>query len=202
MQTYLRNNNSEELIIFFCGWGMDEKPFHPLKSDSDILFLFDYIEADNSLDFDFTKYKKTSLIAFSYGVFMAGYLKDVLPSCDLKIAVNGTLKPVDEEFGIPEKIFTLTLENMTELSALKFREKLFAEKSALSVFNKNLPNRDMKSSKDELAALKNYFLKNKYIDFEYNKAIIAETDRIIPTKNQKNYWKEHRNIKLINSGVS
>lgn len=199
MKTYLRKNkttgDSEELILFFCGWGMDEKPFNPLKTSCDVLFVYDY--ADLALDFDFSSYKRITLIAFSYGVFMAGFLKDVLPECDLKIAVNGTLKPVDDEFGIPHKIFTLTLENMTELTALKFREKLFADKSELAIFNKNLPDRDMTSSKAELAALKSYFLANKNIEFEYDKVLIGEKDRIIPAKNQKNFWQSNNGQKII-----
>lgn len=204
MKTFFRDNNSEELILFFCGWGMDEKPFRPLKSSADILFIYDYgnnpFTIHNSL-FTFNKaYKKTTLMAFSYGVFVAAMLKDILPECDLKIAINGTLKPVDDNFGIPHKIFTLTLENMTELTALKFREKLFLEKSELAIFNKNLPNRDMQSSKDELAALKQYFLKNPDLKFDYDKVLISENDRIMPTKNQKAFYKEHKNVKNIDSG--
>lgn len=198
MKTHFRNNNSEELILVLSGWGMDEKPFNTLETNTDILFLYDYSDLD--FEFDFSKYKKITLLAFSYGVFMAGYLKDILPEFHLKIAVNGTLKPVDEEFGIPRKIFTLTLENMTELTALKFREKLFSEKAELLMFNKNLPNRDMQSSKDELAALKNYFFENKDIDYEFDKVIIGENDRIIPTKNQKNYWQNHKNILNLEGG--
>lgn len=218
MKTYFRKSNSgndsEELILFFCGWGMDEKPFQPLKSSADILFFYDYIDADPknmSLRgayneaiqplFELSKnYKRINLIAFSYGVFMAGLLRDYLPKFDLKIAVNGTLKPVDDEFGIPHKIFTLTLENMTELTALKFREKLFSDKNELYVFNKNLPDRDMQSSKNELAALKKYFLENKDINFEFDKIIIGENDRIIPPKNQKAFWQEHSNVNIMDGG--
>lgn len=201
MKTFFRNNDSDELILLFCGWGMDEKPFQPLNSSADILFFYDY--SDLEFDFNFSKYKKTTLITFSYGVFVAAMLKDFLPKCDVKIAVNGTLKPVDDEFGIPHKIFTLTLENMTELTALKFREKLFSEKSELSIFNKNLPNRDMQSSKDELAALKTYFSENPDLSFAYDKVIIGENDRIIPTKNQKNFWENnicHKNIHNMGGG--
>lgn len=179
---------------------MDEKPFSPIKSSADILFFYDY--ADLGLDFkiDFGNYKKITLIAFSYGVFMAALLKNSLPQIDLKIAVNGTLSPVDDEFGIPEKIFRLTLENMTEFTALKFREKLFSSKEHLSIFNKNLPNRDMQSSKAELSALKGYFLSNKNLDFDYDKVLISESDRIIPAKNQKAFWQNYKNVHTVDSG--
>lgn len=202
MQTFFRNNNSDELILFFCGWGLDEKPFNPIKSDRDILFVFDYVNATKNFkfDFDFLKYKKITLIAFSYGVFVAGFLKDNLPKCDLKIAINGTLKPLDENLGIPEKIFSLTLEHMSENTAYKFREKLFDDKAHLDLFNQNLPFRDLKSSLDELSALKDYFLQSKEVDFKYDMVLIGEKDKVIPTKNQKNFWQTHKNLLSFEGG--
>jgi len=191
---------------------MDEKPFYPLKSSADILFFYDYSDLNiyNSTDSSqltvhqlhelFRKYNSISLIAFSYGVFMAAFLKDILPNCDLKIAVNGTLKPVDEEFGIPEKIFKLTLENMTANTAYKFREKLFDNADHLFTFNENLPVRDLESSLTELAALKQYFFENRNVDFEYDKVLIGACDKVIPVKNQKNYWQSHKNQSIIKGG--
>ena len=32
MKLYLENNNSYNLILFFCGWGMDETPFFVMKN--------------------------------------------------------------------------------------------------------------------------------------------------------------------------
>jgi hypothetical protein len=61
----LLKNNSDRLIIFLCGWGMDEKPLLPLKTGNDVLFLFNY--SDLSLDFDFSIYEKIDLIAFPVG---------------------------------------------------------------------------------------------------------------------------------------
>jgi len=208
---------------------MDEKPFLPLKSSADILFFYDYTDADSFLsnwqiqptatslrDINCQlsqekpteaissaldkNYKSTTLIAFSYGVFMAAFLKDILPPCDLKIAINGTLKPVDEKFGIPEKIFKLTLENMTANTAYKFREKLFDNKDHLFIFNENLPVRDLESSLTELSALKKYFFENKEVDFEYDKVLIGNSDKVIPVKNQKNYWQSHQNQHLVEGG--
>ena len=145
-------------------------------------------------------YKKITLIAFSYGVFMAGFLKDILPECDFKIAVNGTLKPVDEKLGIPEKILTQTLENMTANTAYKFREKLFDNKDHLFTFNQNLPVRDIENSLAELSALKKYFFENREVDFEYDRVLIGNNDKIIPVKNQKNYWHAHKNQHIIKGG--
>lgn len=201
MKQYFVNNNSEELILFFGGWGMDERPFKPLKTKSDLLFVYNFTEL--SFAFDFSKYKKIHLIAYSYGVFMAAYCIEKLPLLTTKTAVNGTLKPIDENYGIPEKIFSLTLENMTMDTAMKFREKLFKNKEHFDLFNRNQPHRDIDDSLAELGALKNYFLSEKTPSLDYDNVYISNRDRIIPTKNQTNYWTnfvKHKNIQTVDAG--
>lgn len=197
MQTYFRDNQSEELILLFSGWGMDEKPYGPIKSSRDILFVYDYTVLDSSLGFDFSKYKKIILMSFSAGVFMASYLQDILPDLDLKIAVNGTLKMLDDKLGIPEVNF-LEMGSITLQNALEFRKKLVDKKKHYDLFNKYQPSRDLKSSLDERSALKKYY--EKSINFDYDKIIISDNDQIIPADNQLRAWGNHTNIKTINSG--
>ena len=194
MQTYFRNNNSDGLILLFCGWGMDEKPFQPIKSNYDILFVSDYSEL-NFPYFDFLKYKKIYLIAFSAGVLIASYFQDKLPKIDLRIAVNGTLNLFDENEGIPRNVL-FEMENITLENALDFRKKLFDSDKDYNLFNKYQPSRDLESSLNELAALKNIQSK----PFDYDKVIIGKNDKIIPCENQLRAWKDHKNIKKIEGG--
>ena len=49
--------------------------------------------------------------------------------------------------------------------------------------------REFENQKTELVAIKNYIAKD---NFEYNKIFISENDKIIPTKNQINYWNKQR----------
>lgn len=200
MKEFFLNNNSDTLILFFCGWGMDEKPFKPLKTKYDLLVLYNYSEL--SLNFDFSRYKTVHLLSYSYGVFTAAMLDKKLPVKPVsKTAINGTLKPIDNNYGIPQKIFDLTLGSMTLETAVKFRERLFNHQEYFRLFNKNLPLRDIDDSMHELAQLKEYFKNEVYCN--YDKVLIAEEDRIIPTRNQKKYWLElqnHQNVKLIQGG--
>lgn len=199
MQTFFRNSNSDELILLFCGWGMDEKPFAPLKSSSDILFVFDYSESqERPLSFDFSKYKKITLISFSAGVFMAGSLQDFLPKLDYKVAVNGTLKLFDEEKGLPKESI-LQMENINEKNYLELRKNLVDNQEHFDTFNKHQPHRDLKSSLDELAALKQYYNDSKF-DFDYDKIIIGENDKIIPKENQSKAWAGNKNTYLVKGG--
>jgi len=194
MNTYYKNNNSNELILFFCGWGMDEKPFRPIKNNADILFVSDYSDLYFP-DFNFSNYKKIYLIAFSAGVLIASYLQDKLPRIDLKIAVNGTLKLIDAKEGLPQNIL-YEMENITLENAMNFRKKLFDNDNDYNLFNKYQPSRDLESSLNELAALKNIQSKS----FEYDKVIIGKNDNIIPYENQLKAWKNHKNICETNGG--
>lgn len=198
MKTYLRNNNSKNLVVFLLGWGLDEKPFDVLESkDFDILFVFDYSSVN--LDFDFSKYEKKVLIAFSYGVFMASVIKDYLPEFDYKIAINGTLKPVDKDFGISPKIFDLTLSSVSDTSMQKFYSRMFDNNLDDEYFKEHLPARDAGSCEVELTQIKKYYDESKNISFDFDKVIISKSDKIIPTKSQLNFW-QNADVKQIEAG--
>ena len=57
-------------------------------------------------------------------------------------------------------------------------------------YNINI-QRDFENQKRELIALKNY-ISNK--DFKYDKVLISDSDKIIPTKNQCNFWNINPNF--------
>lgn len=196
MKTYYKNNGSKNLIVFFCGWAMDERPFTQLQTENyDVLFVFDY--SDLKLDFDFSKYEKKVLVAFSYGVFIASICN--LPDFDLKIAINGTLKPIDKDFGIAPKIFDLTLNSINEESMQKFYSRMFDNEDDLASFMMKLPQRTAENCKIELAKIKEYYESRDGSDFECDKAIISENDKIFPSKSQINFWQD-TDIKKVNAG--
>lgn len=199
MQTFFENNNKDELIILFCGWGMDEKAFQPLSKDYDILFVFDYSNLEFDANIDFSKYKKNILITFSAGVFMAAYLQNKLPKCEVKIAINGTLKLFDENFGLPESNCKM-MEEVNEKNYLELRKKLLYDKKHLAIFNKNQPERTIESSLHELSSLKKYYANAKDLKFDYDKVIIGKNDEIIPYANQFKAWTNHKSKRIIQGG--
>lgn len=204
MQTFFEDNQKDELIILFCGWGMDEKAFQPHNRNYNILFVFDYNDTDNfrsRIECAMTEktYKKITLIAFSAGVFMAAYLQDKLPKCDLKIAINGTLKLFDVNLGLPQSSYTM-MANINEKNYLELRKKLIYGKKHLAIFNKNQPARTIESSLHELSALKKYYANAKDLKFDYDKVIIGQNDEIIPYSNQFKAWTNHKNKRIIQGG--
>lgn len=172
---WLNKKNNEKLIIFFNGWGMDENVVKHLDpQDFDVVMLYDY----NSLEIDFsfaegcgTKY----LVAWSMGVMVATLFELDYKS---KTAINGTLSPIHNEFGIPERIYNLTLRGFSPSGCEKFIQNM-------GIIGDLSIDREFEEQKSELSALKNY---KSNTDFEYNRVIISSDDKIIPTANQVKFW--------------
>lgn len=176
---WLNYKKNKELIVFFNGWGLDEGVIsHLYPRNFDVLMFYDYNNLETDFDFFvFEKYSRKYLIAWSMGVMVATLFNI---EYDYKVAINGTLKPIDNEYGIPVRIYDLTLKNYNPKGAQKFLK---------SMFNKNykLPEikRDFENQKSELAAIREY---KSNLDFKYDKVLISDDDKIIPSKNQSNYW--------------
>ena len=177
---WLNHKNNEKLIVFFNGWGMDEKIVSHLNcSDYDVLVFFDY-ESFDIEKFDFEKYKNKYLIAWSMGVYVCNYYYELIKNFDRFAAVNGTQKPIDDNFGIPEFVYGLTVNNFNDLSCSKFMKKIspFFDLSAYVT-------RNTQALKNELISIRDLKVEN-YVEF--NKTIISKKDKIFPFQNQMNYW--------------
>ena len=192
MKLHLQNNNSDNLILFFCGWGMDENPFSVLKSNCDVLYVYDYTTPDFPA-FDFSKYKSIKLLSFSYGVYAGAIAK--LPDdlkLDARVAINGTLIPVDDKYGVPVKQFELT-EKMDSQSVVKFRQRLFGGEKAqqhFDIFENHLPKRSAQSCTEELLGMKKYVPQIPAAQKTFDKVYVAKYDRCVPTRNQRNFWQK------------
>ena len=134
------------------------------------------------------------------GVYTAYLLKDKLPDFTSKIAVNGTPYPIDNDFGIPERTFDLTLKYAESGLQGKFYENVFSDKELLEKYLENPVKRTIQNRVNELQSL-NELIRSQNITYNgnfYNKAIIGDNDKIIPTKNQIKMW--GNSAKIINSG--
>lgn len=176
---WLNKKDNQKLIIFFNGWGMDECIINHLQAeDYDVLMFYDYNTPETDFDFsNLNLYPKKYLIAWSMGVMMATLFDIDYVS---KTAINGTLKPIDNKYGIPRRIYDLTLTAFSLEGAKIFIKNMYKE-------NGNLPEpqREFENQKSELEALTHYEAKQ---DFKYDRIIISTKDSIIPTKNQAAFW--------------
>ncbi|WP_291951214.1 pimeloyl-ACP methyl esterase BioG family protein [Campylobacter sp.] len=187
MKTYFlhKNQHSSNLILFFSGFGSHFSHFSHLKSDENVLMIYDYTSFE--FDFDLSKFEKITLIAFSMGVCVASkILKDV--KFDKKIAINGTNLPINDEFGIKNSIFKLTMKNF---DLENFKVNLLEKKLDLS---ENFYFETTQYLKQELLSLYDFCIKDLNENLIWDRALISKDDKIFPSKNTLNFFKEKAKI--------
>ncbi len=190
MKKYLINNNSDSLIIFFSGWGCDESEFAHLKSSSDVLILYDY--KDLNLDFDFSKYKKYNLMAFSAGVFVSSIMNFDF-EINKKIAVSGNPYLFDENLGLSKKIqqvlCNITIENANDFA----KNYLIKTEDEWKVFHHS--KRTLESCAEEFESLNKIYSENKQnIKDIFNFALIGDEDPIFNVSAQKKFYGERLKV--------
>jgi len=184
--SWLNKKNNDKLIIFFNGWGMDDFIVSHLDcEDYDIINFYDYTSLD--ININFNEYKEKHIVAWSMGVMVATLFD--FGEVKTKTALCGTPYPINNEYGIPKRIYELTIKGFSEQSAKKFMDRMFTEPPTIERFS----NRGLENQKEELIKLLDYKSNN---DYKYTKAIIPDKDLIIPTKNQIKYW-ENTDTKYI-----
>ena len=144
-----KNDGNKKLLLLFCGWSFDYKPFERLAcNDYDVLMLYDY--NDLSIPIEISGYEEYYLITWSMGVFVRNLFK------------------TEEEF---------------------------------QKYLQNPVAREIPNQASELVSLKKLIDKTD-VDYKkyYNRAIISNTDKIIPTRNQHNCWDNVCPVVVLNSG--
>lgn len=196
MQRYwLHKSGCKDLIIFCNGWGMDERPFQLLKSDHyDVLCLYDYRQVDDFEEIDSLaeKYQQLYLIAWSMGVWVG---QKIFSKKKLKknlfertIAINGTLCPRDDNYGIPLETFDGTLNSFTAKSRTKFYLRMCRQKKIFQSFLDMQPDRTVADQLEELRALRDAADCQPVCGSIYREIIISDHDLIMPTANQQKFW--------------
>ena len=177
---YLNKKNNKNVIVFFNGWGFDENSIKHLDFENfDVIVCYDYSTL-SPIDIDFSSYENKYLIAWSFGVFISNYYFENFKNFNKIIAINGTQKPIDDNYGIPVLAYNLTLNNFNEKTCMKFVQKIG--------INFQL-SRSIEALKQELYMVKNLEISN-FLNF--TKAIISKKDRIFPYKNQINFWTQQK----------
>lgn len=187
---WLNRQNNKNLIVFFAGWSFDYFPFvNTLAFENyDVLMIYDYNTMDMPDELtDLNRYGSKTLITWSMGVFAAYLNKNLFKNFEIKIALNGTTKPVDDSFGIPVKIFELTLKHAEAGLSGKFYKNVF---QTTQEYEKYAAHPVQRSIENRVSELENLYsmIKHQPADFDaekfYDCAIVCEGDKIIPPANQ------------------
>ena len=195
--------SSEKLIIFFTGWGMNGSEVEHLDADGcNVLCLYDYTDLNMEVDLGSVLlfYKTITIVAYSFGVWAAAkVMEPYLTNISKAIAINGTTKPIDENYGIPEAIFDGTLATYSEAGQLKFSRRMCGDRDTLKRFNELDNTRTIEEKREELRCLGEMMKAQNLIQARsvqthleqthlYDLAIISKKDRIMPTANQQAFW--------------
>lgn len=188
-------NNNTKLILFFNGWGMDDRVIaHINHSKYDVVMINEYH------DFNFDKsildgYEQIFIVAWSLGVWVAN---NIIQKYNLKtdktIAINGTLQPIDNLNGIPFDIFQGTIDNWNESNRTRFQMRMFKSRQIFSQNLNKLPIRSIVEQKEELIVLQNAILSQTLESTNWDKIYCGTDDLIFVHANQKQAWQNASNI--------
>lgn len=186
---FVIRSGNRRLLLIFAGWGMDANPFrHISRPGYDVLVVWDY--RDLSLDWTIAAgYDEIALIAWSMGVYAASMtIHSIDHLITARIAVNGTMTPVDNLCGIPEAVFEGTASTLDERNLRKFFRRMCGDRATTDRFMLAAPSRPVGELVDELRAIfpEPWFANPKVT--AWDRAVIGRQDAIFPPCNQQRAW--------------
>lgn len=191
---WIRKRGERALLVLFDGWGMDFPRLSQWPErfpGSDFLAVSDYTVPDCPGISEAVSYETCAVLAWSLGVwsFAASGLSDRLPPGP-RIALNGTLTPIDEQRGIPPAVFHGTAENwLNERARRKFLLRMTGS-------DKPVSGRSPEDQKAELEALAVRIGGQEVPANPYGIVFCGKRDRIFPFAAQKRFWESHPETEL------
>lgn len=184
------------LILIFAGWSTVPSFYRHLHAQGwDIAIVWDY----SNLDFNSSileGYNTIFIIGWSLGVAAAAHAAATsLPpeKISAAFAVNGTLFPSSDDYGIPEDIYESTRANLNARNLLKFTKRMGYVATKLPKSSEESPEEKPEDiyipDFGKLALeLENMRSKIQRGALPWKKVFISRNDRIFPYGNLKNFW--------------
>ena len=199
---WLAKKKKSSCILFLAGWGMDTSPFRSIPAvDHDLLIVYDYRLINPS---DIIKqvetYVSLHLVAWSMGVWIAG--KFFIPFRDRftsTTAINGTLNPIDDQFGIPPEPFDEMVRSFSPQVLEKFYRDMFDQPDNAERFLNTRPNRPLESIASELQTFRQNYNELGPGEDIFTSKIVGSRDRIFQARSQLRSWGK-KNCTRIKAG--
>ncbi len=202
---WIATTQNPNLILFFNGWGMDQRIVSHLHADADtdVLMVYDYRDlslADETIR-DINAYQYIDVLAWSMGVWAYTTVQEQFANRIRRaIALNGTLRPIDDEYGIPETVYNATIQHFSEAGRTKFFQRMCGSAETVQWFGPHQPQRSLDEQREELIAIQRAArLRHPQTITPFTCALISRRDKIIPTQHQLEYWRGTVDYTLIDS---
>lgn len=197
---WIQQDNHQELVIFFNGWGMDRAVFkHIDLGDRDLFHCFDYREASLSIEIGDLRdrYESIHLVAWSMGVAIANRLcVDSSDTFKVKLAISGSVTGIDDEYGIPTDAYQATIDGMNAQGRSRFHRRITEDRQLQAALDQDA-DRPLEEVCDELRAIRDYLQNDQPDESIFNVALIGDRDRIFPPKNLIAYWLGRADIRIV-----
>ena len=202
---------SHRLLLLFGGWSAEHAWFdHCAPAGYDLMTVCDYTSesTDSATLRRLESYEEICVVAWSFGVPVATRFIASHPALRFttRIAVNGTITPVDDLTGIPTAIFEGTLaslaseaESVSDPAASrtlrKFDRRMCGGSSSLQrtrtlhTLTEELRAIRAAGPTASLSAASSTWLTSLHQVWDL--AVISDSDAIIPTANQLAAWEGH-----------
>lgn len=187
-QHWLVKQNNPDLLIFALGWGCDPHAVEGIRpSGCDILCLYDYRSIAPVDPQSVVTYRRVWLFSWSFGVWASELvLRDI--HFYRTVALNGTPLPINNRYGIPSKIFRVTLEGMKTAGTDTFNRRTYG--ASYDSLARWLTNRSETEKLTELQTLFDLSTKAYRLAIRWDEAVIGSRDQIFSPANMQAYWQD------------
>lgn len=179
----LMGDSDERLLLVFDGFGGSARRGGavPLPDGGfSVWSVYDYRDEQFPVE-RLKSFREIHVAAWSLGVWEAARVLHGVKLASA-IALNGTLKPVDAEYGIAPEIFAATRDNWSEAARVKFNRRIGLPAEFISP-------RPIASEREELSLLLERITSTeKMPDNIYKLAVIGTMDRIFLPAKQRSFW--------------
>lgn len=197
---FLKKNGNHRLILIFTGWGTGPELYYDVDIPGwDVAVAFRIDGKPMNMD-RLEGYYTIYLFAWSLGVYMADR-KLPQERITKAFAINGTVAPVHDDFGIPVEIFRGTADNLDPRNLTKFRRRTMPDSET---FKRLFPEegsplmcRCLASQLHEVMDMTNDGDVMPHL--QWTRAYIGTSDRIFPPKNLEAAWRLDSEVEIVKS---
>lgn len=203
--SFVANNpGCHRLIILFSGWSTSPDFYTGISSEGwDVMVVYDYSDDGVSVRIP-DRYSTVLVVAWSLGVTAAEMaLRHEAHRVAAAFAVNGTLAPADDIYGIPSGIYHDTEMSLNERNLRRFRHRLstsrdpyrFPEDSPAAISPAESADHDLTISRlrTELRLLASHSIPASADEcvLPWRRTFIGSADLIFPADTQRRAWEAH-----------